>query len=124
MAKWRNKIEIKKYLSSENSNEKVLEVVSKLIPQLKSISRFEERLTEKESPNALDFMFLDDFVNLVQEFEWIKNSIQNSDDPTQYSFDDWCEAFNEYLNQLYDMADVVTNDSDSWTQREKFLWVG
>lgn len=124
MTNWRNKIDVKKYLSNDSSNEKVLEVVNKIIPQLKHISNTEERLIERKSKKALDEFFLDEFNDLIQEFEWVKDSIQNNEDSTEFSFDNWCEALNEYFKQLYDLSDVITNDTGSWSGRERFLWVG
>jgi len=119
MSQWRNKIDIKRFFTDESNDEDVKAICEKLIPQL-------ERILENENnrqKQKLDDDFLWEFSNLIEEFKWIKESIEKELDATEYSFDDWTEAFNEYLSQLYDLGDTVTI-SRGWGDTEKFLWVG
>jgi hypothetical protein len=120
MSKWRHKINIKEYFSDDESSEAAKTVCEKLIPQLERIL-----ITENNRPEdkKLDGDFLDEFQNLISEFKWVVSSIENNEDPEEYSFDTWCEAFNEYLNQLYDIGDTISTDG-LFYDREKFLWVG
>lgn len=43
MIKWRNSIEIKQYFTMDNTDEAVMNVLNKLIPQLKNITRHESQ---------------------------------------------------------------------------------
>lgn len=124
MTKWRNKVEIKQHFTRDNSDESVLRVCELLIPQLKYIVKKEERKIEKHSKFALDEYDVEEFKNLVEEFEWIRDSIKKEENPEQYSYTDWTEAFNGYLDALYDMGNLETKAKDSFTDKEKFLWVG
>jgi hypothetical protein len=120
MAKWRNKIEIKKYFSNDESNEMVLNVLNLLIPQLKAILKKEQQ----RKHNKLDDYDLQEFENLIEDFEWVKDMIEKGVDSSEYEYINWCEAFNGYLEQLYDMGDMVTGNHNDFWDREKFLWVG
>jgi hypothetical protein len=120
MPKWRNKIEIKSYFTDDESNESVLKVVNALISQLKMVLRRERNRKNKK----LEDYYLEEFENLIEEFIWIKNMIERNCSPEEYDYTSWCEAFNEYLEQLYDMGDMVTDNHDDFWNREKFLWVG
>jgi len=66
---------------------------------------------------------LNEFEQCIEEFKWIKDCIENGEDSYQYNFDTWCDAFNEYLEQLYDIGDEITIER-GWSDTEKFLWVG
>ncbi|AVB12007.1 hypothetical protein C3438_19205 [Bacillus velezensis] len=85
--------------------------------------RKEERRIEKGNNNALDEFFLDDFKIVVENFEWIKQSIENGEESTEFDFDSWADALNEYLDCLYDIGDAVTILGDLKCNNEKFLWV-
>ncbi|WP_025912008.1 hypothetical protein [Priestia flexa] len=123
MNKWRNTIEIKKYLSNDSSDQAVLKICEAIIPQLKYISRIENRMIENKRKNSLDEYFLYEFDDLILEFEWIKNSINSNEDPSEFEYENWCEALNNYLEQLYDFGDSVVDYNESNNQKEKFLWV-
>ncbi|MFT0803250.1 hypothetical protein VSK91_19615 [Bacillus swezeyi] len=123
MPVWRHEIKIKQYLTNEESDHAVLQFVNNVLPNLQFVLRREERRIEKGSVHALDWLFLDDFKMLIEEFEWIKESIENGGDPAEFDFDSWVDALNEYLNCLYDIGDTVTLSRDSRVNDEKFLWV-
>ncbi|WP_254634416.1 hypothetical protein [Bacillus amyloliquefaciens] len=123
MPKWRNQINIKQYLTNKETNDAVHEVAKNVLPELKYILRKEERRIEKGNNNALDEIFLDDFKIVVENFEWIKQSIENGEESTEFDFDSWADALNEYLDCLYDIGDAVTILGDLKCNNEKFLWV-
>lgn len=124
MSKWRNKISIKEYFTEETNNESVLHVCDMIIPQLRSILDKENKRINEKSKFALDESFAWDFEEVIQDFEFVKTGIESNSNPEEYSFDSWCEAFNEYMNKLYDLADSITKTGDSFATHEKFLWVG
>ncbi|MCY8539431.1 hypothetical protein [Bacillus haynesii] len=123
MPVWRHEIKIKQYLTHEDSDQAVHQFVTNMLPELKFVLRREERRTDKGDNRALDVLFLDDFKIVVENFEWIKESIENGEDPTEYDFNSWVDALNEYLDSLYDIGDTVTISRDSRINDEKFLWV-
>lgn len=126
MAKWRNEVSIKKYLSEDDSDKSVLMVVTKLIPQLKRIQMKEEKGIEKIQDEIvkenIDYVLFN-LEEVIGEFEWIKESIESNESATGYSYSDWCEAFNNYFEQLYDLGDTVVKHSERSFENEKFLWV-
>jgi hypothetical protein len=126
MAKWRNKIELKKYLSNDYSNSSVLKVVNGLLPQLKYILSTEHRYLDKANESVMKEnieYYTEQLEELIEEFDWIRVSIDGDEDPKEYSYDNWCEALNNYLEQLYDLGDSVVKFRTHFEQ-EKFLWVG
>ena len=127
MPNWRNKINIKDYLTNDDSDESVLKVVTKLIPQLERIIKFEyiqlNKITDEIKKDNLDYS-LSQLEGIVEEFKWIKEGIETDEDITELGYDGgWCGALNEYLNQLYDIGDSTVHYV-SFTNNEKFLWVG
>lgn len=127
MAKWRNKIEIKHYLSSDDSDATVKNIVDKLIPQLQFVLRSESKALTKLKDGSvfkenMEY-YTEQLDELTQEFVWIKESIENNEDPSDYTYSNWCEAFNNYFDQLYDLGDSVVKVETHFNQ-EKYLWVG
>lgn len=121
MANWRNKIEIKNMFNDDDSDEIVLKVLERLIPQLKSIYTKEN----EKSKNRLDDDFLAEFEELIDEFIWVQESIKDdSEDPGDYGFNTWCDAFNANLESLFDMGDTTISPKTRDFMAEKFLWVG
>jgi thiaminase len=129
MTKWRNSIQLKKYLSDNSDNESVLKVVNGILPQLKYIRNIGNRHLDKNEGNNSIVKENIEYYNgqleeLIEEFDWIKNSVEsNEDDPRELGYDDWCDALNEYLSQLYDLGDSVV-EYKSHFDTEKFMWVG
>lgn len=128
MAKWRNKIELKKYLSSDSSDSSVLKVVNGILPQLRYVLKSEQRYLARETPNIGNVRenveyYTDQLEELIEEFDWIRESIEKHLDPTEFSYDNWCEALNNYLEQLYDIGDSTVSFKSHFDS-EKFLWVG
>ena len=101
----------------------VSECTKVIIPQLERILKSERVKIERNYKNVVDEDFLNEFEEVINDFKFVKESIENSEDPSEYSFDNWCEAFNEYMEQLYDISDAVTNENGGFYDREKFLWI-
>lgn len=123
MTKWRNKVEIREQLTGDSSDESVAKVTKVLVPQLQRILELEEKKIKNSSGLALDEEFMESFKELVENFKWVIDCVEKEEDPEEYSYDDWCEAFNNYLAELYDMGDTVTGRFEEF-HKEKFLWVG
>lgn len=123
MTKWRNKVEIREQLTGDSSDESVAKVTKVLIPQLQRILELEEKKINNSSGLALNEEFVESFKELVENFKWVIDCVEKEEDPEDYSYDDWCEAFNNYLTELYDMGDTVTGRFEEF-HKEKFLWVG
>ena len=126
MPNWRNKINIKDYLTNNDSDESVLKVVTKLIPQLERIIKFEyiqlNKITDEIKKDNLDYS-LNQLEYLIEEFKWIKEGIETDEDITELGYDGWVGALNEYLSQLYDIGDSTVHYV-SFANHEKFLWIG
>lgn len=128
MPKWRNKIEVKKHLSADSSDNKVLEIVKAILPQLSRIVKRENRFLERgsilpESKRENVEYLVGELEEIVGHFEWVKTSIESKENPKNFSFDNWCEAFNNYLEQLYDLGDSTVRFKTHFDS-EKFLWIG
>ena len=127
MAKWRNQIKLKKYLTDEESEVAVKRICEMVIPQLKLINSRETNWLKNTSAarivkDNVEYT-VEQLEELIGEFEWILSSIDDNEDAKEYSYDSWCDALNEYLRQLYDLGDVIV-DWRGYTNSEKFLWVG
>jgi hypothetical protein len=118
MPKWRNTIKIKHIFTENPSNQDVLKVTNHLIPQLEKILARENKLAQ------LSEYYTESLEEILVNFMWVRDSILENKDPAEYGFVDWCEAFNEYLDQLYDLGDEPTPNSTDSVWGEKFLWVG
>lgn len=123
MTQWRNKIEIREQLTGDSSDESVVKVTKALVPQLQRILELEEKKIENSNGLALNEEFVEEFKELVENFKWIIDCVEKEEDPSEYNYDDWCEAFNNYLGELYDMGDTITGRFEEF-HKEKFLWVG
>ena len=126
MTKWRNKIQIKQYLTNDSSDESVSMIANKIIPQIKRVYNREskniERVKEGDYKENLEY-YLEDLERLLEEFTWISDTINDGIAATEFDFNDWCEVLNEYLGQLYDLGDSVVEYNSHFDQ-EKYLWVG
>jgi hypothetical protein len=122
MSKWRNIIKIKDYFTNNDSDDSVLQVTKVLIPQLERILKFEQKWLDGNKVNALDEDLIYEFEEVIDDFKFVKEAIENNDDPEEYSFESWCDAFNEYLTMLYDLGDTIIGGKDFFSQ-EKFLWI-
>lgn len=118
MAKWRNKtVGVKGLLLNEEGSDKnVIATIDRLVPQLQRICNAEK------SFGKIDEYLLEEFQNNINDFIWVKESIEKDEDPTECGFETWCDAFNEYLVLLYDLADTTITKHDGFND-EKFLWV-
>lgn len=117
MADWRNKINLQQYLTDDETDTQVLICVNVLIPQLESI------LIKEKNTSIIDENFLYEFEELIEEFKWIQESINNGKESSGYDFINWCEAFNNYLEELYNIGDTIIEKKDFFND-VKFLWIG
>lgn len=125
MAKWRNKINIKEFFTSEEKDEVVLKIVNKLIPQIESILKREKNFINNSEENTIKENIEDAVFKLednIEEFKWIKEGIEKNEDVTEYSYENWCEAFNNYLDELYDIGDEIIY-YNSFSNQQKFIWI-
>jgi hypothetical protein len=80
MAKWRNKIELKKYLSNENDNKSVLKVVNGIIPQIKFVlaseNRYLLRTTEESVAKENIEYYVGQLEEVLEEFDWIEHVLK------------------------------------------------
>jgi hypothetical protein len=118
MPKWRNKVKIKHMFTDDRSNETVLNVANELIPQLEWILEREKGLGQ------LDDKYTDELEEIIENFKFVKYEIEHGGDATEYDFDSWCDAFNAYLEELYDLGDTPTSTQTDSMWGENFLWVG
>jgi hypothetical protein len=126
MAIWRNKVDIKRYFDEDETDEKVLKVVNLLIKQLKVIKEKEEGLFQigKTKGTIINEDFLEEFQLIIDNFEFIRDAIQNNEGSETYEYENWCEVFNDYLTELYDIGDELVRENENYFKREKFLFVG
>lgn len=116
MPHWRNKIYIKDMFSDDCDDKNVLEICNSIIPQLERVFKKEQKILEENDLNWT-------FEEIIEDFKFVKSGIENNEDSEEYDFDNWTEAFNEYLNKLYDLADETIIKKDFFND-EKLLWVG
>lgn len=96
MTIWRNEVKIKNLLNNDESNNKVLEICNILIPQLEKI------LVKETARGYLDEYWLEDnFEPIIEDFKFLKRAIENKENPEKFDFESWCDAFNNFLANLY-----------------------
>lgn len=124
MANWRHTINLKEHLTDDESDQSVVKCCNVIIPQLERILDKEREAIDKNRPGSLkdDEYILDELERMIDEFKWIVESIADNNDPNDYSFDTWLEAFNEYLSQLYDLGDTSMY-YNTFFDKGRFLWV-
>src|SRR5690606_23602187 len=112
-------------LTKDTSDKAVLSAVKGVITELKVLSNLEQRKVgniKDDIHREYVGYALERLVELVEEFEWVKESMENKKTASDVGFDNWCEAFNEYLNQLYDLGDSVVKPG-SFSDQEKYIWI-
>ena len=119
---WRNKINIKSQFEENTTPELVIKLCDSLINQINQIKNKEEKSNLTEDSK---YYVIEHLEELVDHFDFLK-SLSNGT-IIESEFDDYCfdgdheKMFNDYLSELYDLADerVITKTGKS----EKFLWV-
>jgi hypothetical protein len=122
VAIWRNRIDIAKYITDNEDDQSVLNICNGIIPQLEELLSREIKALQNHKKNHLDEEFLGELDTVCQEIKWIKEMIENNEDAEEYTFDSWCEAFNNQLEELYNLGDTITVKR-GFSNTEKFLWV-
>ena len=119
------KIKIKDLLNEDASNQTVLSITEKLLPQLKRvvISTNKRIGITKEGNYKENLEWCEQYLEeIIDDFEFVASGIKDNDSSASYEFISWCEAFNEYLRKLYDLGDTLLKRSDNYAA--KYLWVG
>ena len=121
--KWKYKIEIKHLFSEDTTPELILELCTKLARDL-------SKILETTDTSNITKDSIDDFWYELEEcrdnFDFLRqlaNGSINKSEWEDYSFDgDFESWFNDYLEQLYDVADtkITLKNGDV----EKLLWIG
>ncbi len=119
MPNWRNKIQIKQYLNDNESDEYVAEICGHIIFQLVLVLNRERKINK----NRVEEYILAELEEIINEFKWVKESAESKIDASKFTYDSWCQAFNEWLDSLYDLGDISITARDIYNN-EKFLWVG
>lgn len=120
MINWQNTIKIKKYFTDDNTNDSVLNVIEKLIPQLEFVVKVERKKIDNIKNEIIRENMeytIEQLEEIIEEFQFVKNCIKDKENSIEYSFNSWTEAFNCYLEGLYNIGDTLVNANT------KFLWV-
>lgn len=125
MTEFAYKIKIKDLLNEDASNQTVLSITEKLLPQLKRvvISTNKRIGITKEGNYKENLEWCEQYLEeIIDDFEFVVSGIKDNDSAASYEFISWCEAFNEYLRKLYDLGDTLLKRDDNYAT--KYLWVG
>jgi len=122
MANWRNTISIKDQFEETTTPELVVKLCESLQRQLKSLKEKEEKGNLQESDK---YVIDDRLEEVIDNFRFLKDladgTISQSSWP-EYEFDGNYESmFNNYLSELYDLADIQVETVRGISQ--KFCWI-
>lgn len=123
MPRWRNEVQIKKYLLDDLNDLEVKIVAEKLLPQLKAIYK-EESNTLKRTPfKAVSSQLISDLEDIISNLEWIVESIVNKESTEDYSFNKWSEALDSELQMLKKLGNEFTKYEQTFTDNQRFLCI-
>ncbi|MMZ64439.1 hypothetical protein D1872_267710 [compost metagenome] len=123
MPRWRNEIEIKKYLLDDLSDFEVKLVAETLLTQLKPIYKSEDTIRKYNPVKAVEYKILSDLEDVISNLEWIAKCIDDKEDMDDFSFNTWSEALNSELEQLKKLGKVTTKYEQVFYQNEQFLYL-
>lgn len=120
---WRYKLTIKENFEDEVEPELIIRLVTKINKQLIQIR---EKVINSYQIHPEEAPVLEDkLTECIDNFEFIMHLADgtiDADNWDQYNFDgDFEELFNDYLAQLYDLADERILLKNNTT--EKFIWI-
>lgn len=124
MAQWRHKIKLNGMDVDNPTNEDIKRIAGSIAKQLERIIKVEEDAYNKRVYNALPLEYIDEMYELKEHFSWIEECIDRGDDPADFGFVGWIQAFDEYLEQLYDLGDTLVKQGKTIFNDEKLIWVG
>lgn len=119
---WKYKINIKDEFENNTTPELIIKLCSSLEKQINKILESSQKSNISEE-SVDDFWY--DLEEVKGHFEFLLSLADGSikeDEWEEYNFDgDYEEWFNDYLNQLYDVADTkITLKSGV---KEKLIWI-
>lgn len=123
MSRWRNEVEIKKYLLDDLSDLEVKIVAEKLLPQLKVIYKEESNTLKRAPLKAVSYQLISDLEDVISNLEWIADSIKNEESTEDCSFSKWSEALDSELQMLKELGGKFTKYEQTFTDNQRFLCI-
>lgn len=123
MPRWRNEVEVKKYLLDDLSDFEVKIVAEALLKQLKPIYKSEDTTCKHNPVKAVEYRILSDLEDVISNLEWIIEEINSKVSIEEYSFNTWSEALNSELEQLKKLGKETTKYEQVFYQNEQFLYL-
>ncbi|MGG4434534.1 hypothetical protein AAXE64_08230 [Priestia megaterium] len=123
MPRWRNEVEIKKYLLDDLSDLEVKIVAETLLTKLKPIYKSEDTIRKHNPVKAVGYKILSDLEDIISNLEWIINCIDNKEDMEDFSFNNWSDALKSELKQLKKLGRETTKYEQVFYQNEQFLYL-
>lgn len=119
---WRNKIDVKRHLSEETSNEKIKSLCIIIHRKLKKILDKETKRTDLR--DDYKDLILCKINEVLDHFDFCKDLCDMSEENRRKEYDitdSLLTVFNDYMSELYDLGDerVLTKSN----VLEKFMWV-
>ena len=113
--KWINKVSVKDVFVDDPTDQNVLNCCNKLIPQLEKVFENNQNIMSEDVYSSLD--------ECIEAFKDIKSYI---DKGLSYVGDDrdYADEFNHWLEELYELGDLVMNENVDYFQQQHFLWIG
>jgi len=105
MSRWRNEVEIKKYLLDDLNDLEVKIVAETLLTQLKPIYKSEDTTRKYTPVKAVEYRILSDLEDVISNLEWI------------------IEEINSELEQLKKLGKETTKYEQVFYQNEQFLYL-
>ncbi|MFA1510023.1 hypothetical protein ACDN41_12405 [Priestia aryabhattai] len=123
MSRWRNEVEIKKYLLDDLSDLEVKIVAEKLLPQLKVIYKEESNTLKRAPLKAVSYQLISDLEDVISNLEWIADSIKNKENTDDCSFSKWSEALDSELQMLKELGGKFTKYEQTFADNQRFLCI-
>ncbi|MFK7678756.1 hypothetical protein ACI3ER_12000 [Bacillus sp. Wb] len=123
MPRWRNQVEVKKYLLGDLSDFEVKIAAEYLLKQLKPIYKSEDATRKYNPVKAVGYKILSDLEDVISNLEWIVKCIDDKEDMEDFSFNTWSEALNSELEQLKKLGKETTKYEQVFYQNEQFLYL-
>ena len=123
MPRWRNEVEIKKYLLDDLSDFEVKIVAETLLAQLKPIYKSEDTTRKHNPVKAVEYKILSNLEDVISNLEWIIKCIDDKEDMEDFSFNTWSDALNSELEQLKKLGNEITKYEQVFYKNEQFLYL-
>ncbi|TPF17987.1 hypothetical protein [Priestia megaterium] len=123
MSRWRNKVEVKRYLLDDLSDLEVKIVAEKLLPQLKVIYKEESNTLKRTPLKAVSYQLISDLEDVISNLEWIADSIKNKENTDDCNFSKWSEALDSELQMLKELGGKFTKYEQTFADNQRFLCI-